>query len=325
MPKRRLSFHAGYATKWLMKSPIRWLGMLVVLLVAPFTKAQDFCTHRILSLRAEDSMGRVLGDLRPEDFEVKVQKRPVKILSIKEDDRPRRIAILVDASLSMRTNWNRVITLALGLANDQLPDTKLALFLFNDDVYREVDFSEGRQAVVDRLHQLRSQENLVHGSTSLYEALLHGLRLMGTATSADSLYVISDGGDNASDVTLQKALRMLEPSGVKVFVSLVLDKSGSLRNERAGRKAINKLTERTGGEVIEPFLDGVPKGQKEIEQFAERMNLFQRRMISASLFDLQFAEPLTKAASVQVATTNDGRERLNGPHLVFPNELTGCK
>jgi hypothetical protein len=69
-----------------------------------------------LPINVEDARGLQIQGLTPADFQAKVHGRSIKILSIALDDRPHRVVILLDASGSIASEWERVITPASALA-----------------------------------------------------------------------------------------------------------------------------------------------------------------------------------------------------------------
>ncbi len=262
--------------------------------------------------------------LAAQDLIAKIGGKEARISSIQPDRRPHRITIIVDASGSMKRQWSRAIALALGIAKDELPNTEMALLVFNDDVFETIRFSDGQPALVVKLEELKSHPDVTRGSTALYSAMLRGARLMGTPTSADVLYIIGDGEDNTSDIGLERLWKELKPTGVRVFASLMFEHDERPKDANRGRKAAGELTKRTGGEVVEPFAQGFPKGSKEIAEFAERMNAFHRRMISESLVQLESEKPLRKAERLTIEFAVKNEERFAGARIIHPQEVAGC-
>jgi hypothetical protein len=82
----------------------------------------------------------------------------------------------------------------------------MALIVFKDKIEEQISFSDGQSAVAEKLHQMRSTANVsgqtTGGRPAIFDSLLGGLRLLETPTSADSLYLVSDGADNASHAHL---------------------------------------------------------------------------------------------------------------------------
>jgi hypothetical protein len=95
----------------------------------------------------------------------------------------------------------------------------------------QISFSQGQSGVAERLRQIRSMKNASEqaagGKTAHFDSLLVGLQLLETPTFADSLYLISDGADNASHAHFNDIAQRLSSSGVRLFVSLSVGHSGN--------------------------------------------------------------------------------------------------
>ena len=92
--------------------------------------------------------------MQPSDFQAEYDKKPVKILSVSRDGQKRRLVILLDASGSESSQetapgappWELSVQLAHDLAVIPLPDTEVALIIFNifnKKIIERVDFSSG--------------------------------------------------------------------------------------------------------------------------------------------------------------------------------------
>lgn len=290
------------------------------------TLAQDAaCDKRIVPVRVESADGTVIQDFTAADLVAKVGGRDAVVTSVRPDTRPHRILLLIDASGSMRAGWDRAMWLALGFAKDSLPGSEVGLILFNEKVIDEVPFSAGRAAVIEKVRQLKSDSSRARGSTALYSALEEGLRTMDSPSSADALYVIGDVEDNASEARVGKTLDVLAAAGVRIFIALVADGEERKRDTRAARFVAGELARRTGGEVLDPFVDGVGRGEKGVERFAERMNAFHRRMITQSLMELGITTSPEKRASLEVHLSREAANRLKAVRVAYPAELTACR
>jgi hypothetical protein len=312
---------------------------LCFLLVARAFAQESSCLHRTLPLSVEDAKGLAIQGLAPADFQAKLRDAPVRILSIVPDDRPRRIVILLDASGSMAAKWGRVLVPASALAETSLPNTELALLIFGTEIYEQIGFSEGHRSVALRLRQLgkgsKDAKKLVRGKTALYDSLLAGLQLLRTPTSADILYLISDrGGDNASHAHFNEVARRLTSSGVRLFVSLVVDGSGyrtRTPEEARGPTDMNDLVRRTGGEIIDPFGIGGYIGMggyidaKMMEQISEALNTFHYNMLHANLVEVELPGPLGRNRSWELKPSAENKKRWKDVRIVYPEELEPCR
>jgi hypothetical protein len=316
-----------------MLRPLTYLAsLLLVASFAPSVLAQkDSCSHRILSVSVQDSRGRPVEGLAITDFEAKVGGKPVKFISLAPDHRGHRIVILLDASSSMRQGFEHAFARASELAETRLPDAQMALIIFNERIIEQVDLNAGQRAVVERLRQFsagpKDAKKLGRGHTALYDSLVAGLRLLGPATSADILYLVTDAGDNANHVHLNEFARLITSNGVRLFVSLVHDLrsfSGATPEELYGITDLNDVVNRTGGEMLSPFANGIPKTPQEIDQFRDTMYDFYRRMFETYLLEVEFLEPVEKHRSWELKLSKEKRELWKDSTITYPTELSGC-
>jgi hypothetical protein len=300
----------------------------------PASAQQASCLHRTLALNVDDSRGIPVRGLSPADFQAKLRGEPAKILSIVPDDRIHRIVILIDASSSMTRVWGESLAPASALAETSLPHVQMALLVFGTNVYEKIEFSIGQTAVAERLRQMRSgatyPNQLRHAKTALYDSLLAGLQLLDSPSSADSLYVITDGRENASRAHFDDIAHQLISSGVRLFVSQVVDEGEIFDN--SGRRVtrepiygpppVSNLAAETGGETIQPFPDGIlPTKPKEAQTIAEAMSAFHRKMIHNFRLELELPRPLDKWYPWELKLAGGNKERWKNVRLLYPTQL----
>src|SRR3989442_10177903 len=209
--------------------------------------------------------GQPVASVPTSSFKGEFRGKPVRILSATSDLGPRRIVVLLDASASMagetKRKWDLVLRAATDVAAHAPPDSSVALLVFNDKVKQEVDFSAGPKAVLERIAQVRegrTPDRLPAGRTPLRDAVLEGLKLLKPATPGDVIYVITDGGDNASKSSPVAVEEALVSAGIRLFSFLVVDYSGHriAPEEEAARHDFLQLVQATGGTT--PCLSGAP-------------------------------------------------------------------
>ena len=197
---------------------------------APATAQEAACTHRTLPLNVFNSSGGLLRGLEPSDFEAKLGGKTIQVLSVKPDDRPHRIAVLLDTSGAVlgqpdAQEWEAANTIASHISKAALQNTSLALFLFSDKVNEQIDFSKGAPAAAKRLSEIRgnveyAKEHL-HGKTSPRGAILSAMQLLGDPHFSDSIYVIGDGADNQSRNGAHTVQEALVNRGLRLYVSML--------------------------------------------------------------------------------------------------------
>ncbi len=183
------------------------LAFLAFTAVSPScTSAQeDPCIHRTLPVDIRDSKWSSIAGLDPHDFEAKFRRKPVKILSIAGDHRPHRIVILVDACGSMQTTWAQALAPAFHLVETPLPNTRMAMLIFREQIIEHFDFAAGQLKIAERLRQIRMDEPFRsksgHMRTALFDALLAGVKLLDNPNSADILYLVERRGRKCQPYT----------------------------------------------------------------------------------------------------------------------------
>jgi Ca-activated chloride channel family protein len=203
----------------------------------------------VLPVVVTDKQGRYISDLPSEQFTVLDNGRRVPIEHFSNEDTPVTIGLILDASGSMRAKLGEVVAAALAFAKSSNPEDELFAIRFNDDV---------RDAVTDRQFLLASDlgalESAVSamrpdGRTALYDGLMAGLDHLALGSRARKvLVVISDGGDNASEATLDRVLKRARDSNAAIYTIGIYDEDDLDRNPRV----LKSLAQTTGGERFLP-------------------------------------------------------------------------
>jgi hypothetical protein len=307
-------------------------GLTFALSIGPPTVAQeDQCSHRKVTIYVQDSLGKPISGLTPVDFDSQFRGKPVKIMSVTPDQRPHRIVILLDASRSMAHKWEQALYLATHLIGMPLPNTQIALVVFDERIQQQVGFSTGRRSIETALQDLHFDpkhiDEKMHGKTALYDSLLAGLQLLGSPTSSDILYAITDAGDNSSHAVPKDVAKALTSSGVHLFVSL-LASNPSFRNrtpeEIMGPEDLSGLVHKTGGKLITPEVD-FPHDPKHPELFVASLNTFDLFLVDDYLVDIELPEAVHKYEDWTIKLSKENRERWKNAEVLNAKDLAPCQ
>lgn len=198
----------------------------------------------LLNCTVIDDKGRTVSGLTKDDFRVWEDGVPQPINSVIHQDLPVSMGILVDNSGSMRDKRGAVNMAAVNLLRESNPQDEAFVVNFSDRAYLDQGFTSNLVSLNRGLSRFDSK-----GTTALYDAV---------AASADELskhakmrkevlLIITDGADNASQLTLQDAIRRVQDLGGPVVytVGLLFDTEAS-ETDRA-RAALERLADETGG------------------------------------------------------------------------------
>jgi len=302
--------------------------VLLVALSGTTVSPQDrSCLNRTLSLVAADRDGNLITDLHPSDFEATIHHEPVQILSITPDTRPHRIVIVLDLSGSMGTQERVVFIPALLLARTRIPNSSMALLAFDEKIIAQADFSDGQPAIVEKLIKLR-QESPAQRRTALFDTVVAALRLLPSPSSADVLYVISDGADNVSHTRFEQLRSQVTASGVRLFASLMQGQRHPNRSltpeEENGPWDLGQLANLSGGAVDTPLARGLPTKPKENEAFLEGMREFYRTMVQNDQMQIQLPNAFYKTTAWELKLSKSANISPKNVSLFYRKSLEPC-
>ena len=213
----------------------------------------------VLPVVVKDKKGRYVSDLPRDRFVVYDNARRMSIDLFTNEDTPVTVGLIVDSSGSMRSKLGEVVAAAVAFAKSSNPDDELFAIRFNDDVRAAV--RDRRFLLASDLVELEAALSALvpQGRTSLYDALIAGLdHLNEGSRPRKALVVISDGGDNASQATLDQVLARARKSNASIYTIGVYDADevdknrGALKSlaRRDGRRTLRaRLSRRTAADL----------------------------------------------------------------------------
>ena len=207
----------------------------------------------MLPVVVTDKQNRYVSDLAREQFVVFDNGRKVSIEFFTNEDAPATIGLVVDASGSMgkagrsarrgarvredqqsrRTSCSRFVSMTMCAARSPIGG-----FSWPSDLV----------ALEQAIGSLRAE-----GRTALYDALIAGLDHLARARArGKALVVISDGGDNASQATLDQVLARARDSNAAIYTVGIFDADDIEKNPGV----LKSLARTTGGERFLPRSPG---------------------------------------------------------------------
>ena len=205
----------------------------------------------VLNATVLDDKQHLVNTLAKDDFRVSEDGVLQTITSFQHQDIPISLGILVDNSGSMRTKRQAVNTSALDLVHYSNPDDESFVVNFSDEAYIDQDFTANVNKLRDGLSHIDSK-----GGTALYDAIMASADYLtkNGKRSKQVLLVITDGEDNASSTTLEETVRRIQDlQGPVVYsIGLLYDDSGGGREARRARRALEMLSNETGGHLLLP-------------------------------------------------------------------------
>jgi VWFA-related protein len=222
-------------------------------------RAQDgdtvFSTDvKIVSVLATvlDKQGRIIHDLNKDDFQVTENGHPqaVKYFS-RDSDLPLTIGLMVDTSMSQVHVIGAERGASFRFLDQILREDKDQVFVMKFDMTVQVSqpLTSSREKLEKALvfvdtptrAELRSQTG---GGTLLFDATVNAAKnIMAKRQGRKALIILSDGGENGSDATLNDTIEAAQHADTMIYSILF---GGS-----EGRSILQRMSRETGGGFFE--------------------------------------------------------------------------
>jgi VWFA-related protein len=165
-----------------------------------------------LAATVTDDAGRGVPGLGPEAFALSEDGVPQAVSHFLGPDAPRELVVAIDVSASMAQAMPQVRQAVKAFVAALRPQDEVTLLAFNDNVFtlaaRDAD-AAARNAAAGRL--------AAWGGTSLYDVVLHALRVLSERKGRKALVVFTDGDDKSSRATLADVERGAARSDVPMY------------------------------------------------------------------------------------------------------------
>lgn len=212
----------------------------------------------VLHASVVDKRGKLITNLDRNSFKVFENQQPQEIKIFRREDVPVSLGIIIDDSGSMMTKRSRVEAAALAMVRESNPQDEVFIVNFNDDAYLDVPFTNDIHKMEQGLARIDSR-----GGTAMRDAINMSLDYERSEAKKDKkvLMVITDGNDNASNITLEKLVQRANQTDTLVY-SIGLFTDEEKHEATKARRALNELTNATGG------LAFYPKDVSEVQELA---------------------------------------------------------
>jgi VWFA-related protein len=198
----------------------------------------------VLNCTVVNEQGKLVKDLKSADFQVWEDGAPQKIDSFQFQDLPVSMGILVDSSGSMRDKRSAVDTAALELVKASNPNDEAFIVNFSNQAYLDQDFTSNISELQQGLQHFDPQN-----MTALYDAVVASADELSKHAKhpKEVLIIVTDGADNASRLTLERAIHRVQYMGGPVVYSVGLLFGDDKEEAQRARTDLEALSADTGG------------------------------------------------------------------------------
>ncbi len=186
-------------------------------------------------------------------------EQPLK--SFAREDVPVSVGLIIDNSGSMRDKREKVNHATVAFVKASHPQDEMFVVNFNDEAFLDQEFTSSQDMLQDALKKIDQR-----GGTAFFDALAMSLDHLKDKAKKDKkvLLLVTDGEDNASQMTFEKLLRKAQESETAIFTVGLLNEE-ERRAARRTRRVLTTMAETTGGAAF------FPKDLSEADDIAKRV------------------------------------------------------
>ncbi len=171
------------------------------------------------------------------------------IKNLTPDPSPARIVLLVDNSLTLRADIDKLERATREFAYEIYEGDQLLIVGYDEEAEIVADWTDNAKSIETALKGFRKkgQPHLFDALTAVLEQALSPL-----AGQKRAIVVISDGLDRGSTTTFEKVLSDLQANDITVYTVQIADRTrGAIRRDvPKPKQVVEKLVEGTGGLVF---------------------------------------------------------------------------
>lgn len=241
-----------------MRMPVIVPFLFSALVVTLQLHAQtNTCLGQTVPVTVLTEKGDLVPGLTADNFKAFIHHASVKILSLTPDRSPRRVVIVLDASRGMtseKSEWDFYLLTAKELIKEMPSGTQLGLVVFSAQAEKAVALTTDWESVLVQLKTIKENYRTLikderSQKTALWDSLNESLSLFGPLQDGDTLYVISDGEDTASQLKPKEFERYM--GRLRVFALMPVEHlhDSSIPEFRQPKDLI-ELVRKTGGTTL---------------------------------------------------------------------------
>jgi Ca-activated chloride channel homolog len=200
----------------------------------------------LVNVNVTNGLGVPVPGMAQSQFHIFENGVEQKITHFSSEDAPISIAIVFDASASMRRKLRTAHVALHELVHESNPEDEFSLIVFNRRAKLVVPFTQEAGEIEGQLAEVKAE-----GRTALLDAIHMALVEMKRSAryTRKAVVILSDGGDNQSRYTEREIRAAIWESDVQIYAVGIFDSFAPHlpKEEARGPQLLSHITEETGG------------------------------------------------------------------------------
>src|SRR5215471_10294956 len=227
-----------------------WLALLLFSVCLSPAFGQTCTSYTVVSAFDRKS-GDDVTNLNPEDFEAKLGKNSLPVVSA-ELNFSNRLLVLLQTDGTNNDRIEDVVSLATRLAREAPEGRQLAFGAFAQRSLFTRGFSGDPGERARQISAVIEEAPTLGKRIAIYEALHHALALFGMHEPGDTILVVADGYDDGSEHSGDSVEKEFVATGTRLLVMLRQTPSHVMgnfmwRNPELDRAILERIAARSGG------------------------------------------------------------------------------
>lgn len=302
--------------------------------------AESECLKRTIPVGVFTKDGSPSPRLSAANLEGTFQKKGVAVESVQLPGALPRLILLIDTSGSMRASADLAIDAAEGVLFKLPPDIEVGLAFFAGATIPVQLPTTDRRATNAQLEALRRNIASWRGRTALRSALKESVKMFGSPSVGDAIYVVSDGDENASHAGERQVREGIVGAEVRVFaLELTFEGGRPFRNGQPYRLQLESMDELetavqvTGGAILHTMAVGpfplprsplVDKGGNPTE-LARDLERQLRHFLDFYEVHVELPETVDKLKGWKLELAGLSKPQRDNLVLTYPEQLMPCR
>ena len=219
-----------------------------------YVEAVDVDVVQVTAIVTDDR-GRFVSGLTQKDFQVAEDGKPQPITAFSAEHTPLELVTAIDVSGSVREALPGMKKAATRFLGGLEPADQVTVVGFNDNI-----FTLARRSTDQVVRERAIGRLAAWGGTALYDAIVHGIGVLGRQTGRRAIVLFTDGEDQSSHAPMETAIAQVEGSDAMIYPV----GQGRAVNSKDLQKLLQRLAATSGGRA---FFSDTPAKLDEV--FAE--------------------------------------------------------
>jgi VWFA-related protein len=183
-----------------------------------------------------DGAGNMVTALRSERFRIWEDQAPQEIRSFGVDNNPVSVVLLLDTSMSEKSELKKIREAAEGFVSELTPGDRVALITFDDEVNQLLDWTDNMKKVRKALGKIRPGLR-----TALYDAMYVAAKdQLEGIDGRKAIILLTDCLNNQSSINFQDASLTIVQSQASLYV---VSKTVMVREQARNERRVIMLTD----------------------------------------------------------------------------------